>query len=176
MANPAFTKYDHTSIRSALQPAGAGGISSDVGVCAAIYELIDRTQHNDLTAQLHGTLTSINEEQHDPTPSISNYPNPFSESTTIRLPFTGNGLQLTGNEMQSSDILQRESGSTKSHRNLVALKIFDATGREVLDLSEEAIRTSGVVVHGAQLPYHGMYFYRLTTPAFTEIKTMVFLR
>lgn len=82
-----------------------------------------------------------------------NYPNPFSDRTTINLPLlAGEG------------------------RGEVVLKVFDIFGREVLDLSDQARINSEIIIDGTRLKRPGVYFYRLTTPAFTQIKTMVLMR
>ncbi len=54
--NPALTAYDHLSIRSALEPEGANKIPDAIFTAAGVVELADRTQANDLSAQLDSVL------------------------------------------------------------------------------------------------------------------------
>ncbi len=94
---------------------------------------------------------------------IENYPNPFSERTTITLipysplPKSGEGLG-----------------------ERVSLKIYDLLGREVLDLSDRIIdnppSAEKLTIENSQLRNPGVYFYRLTTPTLTQTKAMVYVR
>jgi len=80
-----------------------------------------------------------------------NYPNPFNPSTTIRF-----------------------SLPQRSH---VTLKVFDVLGREVARLVNEK-KDAGehrVVWDATGLP-SGVYFYRLTTPTFSQTKKMEVIR
>jgi len=76
-----------------------------------------------------------------------NYPNPFNPSTTIRF-----------------SLLRRLP---------VTLKVFDVLGREVATLVDGELNPGehSVVYHGEDLP-SGVYFYRLTTPTFSQTKLM----
>jgi len=56
--NPAFTAYDHLSIRNALEPEGANKIPDEIFTAAGVVELADRTQANNLSAQLDSVLFS----------------------------------------------------------------------------------------------------------------------
>lgn len=80
-----------------------------------------------------------------------NYPNPFNPSTLIK--FT----------LPSTDF--------------VTLKVFDVTGREVavlvnrkMDLGNHAVTFDGGKLSS------GVYFYRITTSKYTDIKKMVFVK
>ncbi|KAB2840200.1 MAG: T9SS type A sorting domain-containing protein, partial [Melioribacteraceae bacterium] len=80
-----------------------------------------------------------------------NYPNPFNPSTVIK-------YQLPEN-------------------SFVDLKIYDVLGREVSVLSNE-FKGAGsyeAVFNASNLP-SGIYFYKLTTSKFTEIKKMILLK
>jgi hypothetical protein len=80
-----------------------------------------------------------------------NYPNPFNPTTTINY------------ELQ-------KAGS-------VSLKVYDMLGREVVTLVNED-KTAGYysVAFDASRLSSGIYFYRLITGSFTEIKKMVLLK
>jgi len=82
---------------------------------------------------------------------MQNYPNPFNPSTIIR-------YQITKNEF-------------------VSLKIFNITGSELATLVKEK-QTPGtyeVTFDGSDFS-SGVYFYKLVTEGFSEIKKMVFIK
>jgi len=56
--NPAFIQYDHLSIRNALEPEGADKVPDEIFTAAGVVELADRTQANNLSAQLDSVLFS----------------------------------------------------------------------------------------------------------------------
>ena len=102
------------------------------------------------------------ERQHDALPrtfSITNYPNPFNPTTTVRysIPLPADGHV--------------------SDQSLVTIKIFDALGREVATLvdEEKSAGTYSCVWDAKQLPT-GIYFYTLRAGAFGETKRMVLLK
>lgn len=97
-----------------------------------------------------------------------NYPNPFSDRTTIRFAIRDYGRRLTEARLQTTEI--------RNPKAVIALKVFDLLGREVLDLSDEANRNSEIVILKSQLPHPGVYFYRLSTPTETLTKAMVKMR
>ncbi len=80
-----------------------------------------------------------------------NYPNPFNPATTIR--FT---LPQAGH---------------------VTLKVFDVLGREVATLVDEKLAAGDhAVVFEASDLSNGVYFYRLTAGAFTQIRKAVLIK
>ncbi len=85
-----------------------------------------------------------------------NYPNPFNPSTTIEYQLPQNGL--------------------------VQLKIYDIAGREVATLINEVqnagsyrVQWNAADVHGSKVA-SGVYFYRLTSGSFSQIKKMMLLK
>jgi len=80
-----------------------------------------------------------------------NYPNPFNPTTTIRF--------------------------SLPHREHVTLKVFDVLGREVATLVDGELNPGehSVVFSAKDLP-SGVYFYRLTTPTFSQTKLMEVLK
>ena len=97
-----------------------------------------------------GQPTSVSEKPTNGTTSYElyqNYPNPFNPTTTIRF-----------------------SLPQRSH---VTLKIFDILGREVATLVNGELNPGehSVVYDTKGLP-SGVYFYRLTTPTFSQTKAM----
>ncbi|MDZ7307722.1 MAG: T9SS type A sorting domain-containing protein [candidate division KSB1 bacterium] len=152
--NEAFTPFDHLSIRNALEPVGAGGVPTNAGVAAAIYELADRTQYGNLSPQLGGVLTSVKEKEAALPAAFAlaqNYPNPFNPSTVI-------SVQL----------------SVNSH---VTLKVFDVTGREVATLVQGNLEAGNHSVTFAPRDLAGgIYFYQLTAGKFSQTRKAISLR
>lgn len=70
---------------------------------------------------------------------LRNYPNPFTERTTIVIP----------------------GYAEKNSRGDFVFKIFDLFGREFPELSHITKEQSGIVVHRAQLPAPGLYIYQV---------------
>jgi hypothetical protein len=97
--------------------------------------------------------TSVGDEAREPTTFalFQNYPNPFNPATTIRF--------------------------TLPLREHVTLKVFDVLGQEVATLVNEELNAGEhtVVFDAKNLP-SGVYFYRLTTPTFSQTKPMVVLK
>lgn len=80
-----------------------------------------------------------------------NYPNPFNPTTTIRF--------------------------SLPERTHVTLKVFDVLGREVATLVDQELNAGEhSVVFNAKDLVSGVYFYRLTTPTFSQTKSMVFVK
>jgi photosystem II stability/assembly factor-like uncharacterized protein len=88
-----------------------------------------------------------------------NYPNPFNPTTKIKFDIP--------------DIpLRRGVGGM-----MVTIKIYDALGREVAVLVNSALQSGTYEVdwNASQFP-SGIYFYKLETPEFSDVKKMVLLR
>ncbi|MBU2508212.1 MAG: T9SS type A sorting domain-containing protein, partial [Bacteroidetes bacterium] len=87
-----------------------------------------------------------------------NYPNPFNPTTTIRFSLT-------------PSLSQWERVSEGRVR--VTLKVFDMLGREVATLVDGELHAGEhSVVFNAKGLASGIYFYRLTTPTFSQTKLM----
>lgn len=85
---------------------------------------------------------------------MQNYPNPFSDRTTIRFE------------------------SYERHKS-IALKLYDCFGREVLDLSNQINDPSSVdqlTIDNSQLPKSGIYFYRMTVGNISQTRMIVMVR
>lgn len=81
-----------------------------------------------------------------------NYPNPFNPATTIKF------------DLPVSD--------------LVSIQIFDITGKRVKELANNQLFNAGsheVRFEGSNLS-SGAYFYRITTPKYTDVKKMVLVK
>ncbi len=152
--NDAFLPFDHLSIRSALEPAGVDGVPTNVGVAAAIYELADRTQTNNVSPQLEGVLTSVKSAA-VAAPSHfqleQNYPNPFNHTTQIRYHL--------------------------DHSGPVRLCVYDMLGRETVKLVNEVQEdgTHEIPFDGSSLA-SGLYFYRLECDGKIKIHRIMLLR
>ncbi|MBE2216877.1 MAG: T9SS type A sorting domain-containing protein [Ignavibacteria bacterium] len=80
-----------------------------------------------------------------------NYPNPFNPTTNIKLQIPESGL--------------------------VKLVVFDVTGREVAELVNETLTAGEYKVDfNASGLTSGVYFYRLTTEGFSEVKKMILVK
>jgi Secretion system C-terminal sorting domain len=88
-----------------------------------------------------------------------NYPNPFNPSTVIRFQVS-NGFPIGA------------LGNDK-----VVLKVYDVMGREVQTLVNENLQpgTYETSFDGSKLN-SGVYFYKLTTSKFTDVKRMILLK
>ncbi len=80
---------------------------------------------------------------------IENYPNPFSDRTTIRFRMTDDELRMG------------EQSAIRNPKSAISLKVYDVLGREVLDLTEAARRGNQVTILRTELPGSGVYFCRL---------------
>jgi subtilisin family serine protease len=96
-------------------------------------------------------ITPVSENIPDRFELFQNYPNPFNPSTTIKFALPKNGL--------------------------VKIKVYDMLGKEVANLVNEEVKagTYEVKFNGAGLS-SGMYFYRIETPEFTEVKKMIMIK
>lgn len=96
-------------------------------------------------------INQISENIPDRFELFQNYPNPFNPSTTIKFALPKNGL--------------------------VKIRVYDMLGKEVSNLVNEEVKagTYEVKFDGAGLS-SGMYFYRIETPDFTEVKKMMLIK
>ncbi|MCX6136234.1 MAG: T9SS type A sorting domain-containing protein [Ignavibacteriales bacterium] len=102
------------------------------------------------------------EKQHDPSPrtfSITNYPNPFNPTTTVRYSIP---LPAAGHV---------------SDQSTVTIKVFDVLGREVATLVDEkkSAGTYSVVWDAKQSPA-GIYFCSLIAGTFHDTIQMILLK
>lgn len=80
-----------------------------------------------------------------------NYPNPFNPSTNISF--------------------------SLSSKSFVSLKVFDLTGREVATLVSEELSAGNYTKQwNAEVMPSGVYFYRITTGSFMDIKKLVLIK
>ncbi len=83
---------------------------------------------------------------------LSNYPNPFSDRTTIQLRMTDDELRMG------------EQSAIRNPKSAISLKVYTVLGREVLDLTGAARVSNEVTIYRNRLPAPGIYFCRLITP------------
>jgi hypothetical protein len=112
-----------------------------------------------VSTETHGVLkvwnflTDVNVSPTLPerTELFQNYPNPFNPTTTI------------GFKVQSS--------------GFVSLKVFDLLGREVATLAHEEMQPGEYrrTFDASNLP-SGVYFYKLTSGSFTDVKKLILVR
>ena len=117
----------------------------------AYYSLIADTV---LVKPHYGSLTSVDEEMGmAPTNDelFQNYPNPFNPTTSI-----GFKIQTSG---------------------FTSLKVYDTVGKEIYTLLDERLAPGEYQYQfsAAQLP-SGVYFYRLTTPTFSQTNKMALIK
>ena len=98
-----------------------------------------------------------------------NYPNPFSESTTIR-------FQISDYRLQTSRIQMLEEAQVCDLKSVICLKLYDLFGREVLDLTSSMQSNESVVIHKSQLPNPGVYFYRMQLDEKVAVRKLIFER
>jgi len=124
---------------------------------------------NNGTILKRSNLTGISNES-GVTPSAyslsQNYPNPFNPETKIQ--FTVPQIKFP-----SSEGWQTKSDGV----GLVRLTVYDALGREIETLVNEALQpgTYEVTFNGSRYN-SGVYFYRLTTDEYSETKRMVLIK
>jgi len=99
-------------------------------------------------------VTNINSNSTEVTSDyklFQNYPNPLNPSTTIKFDLPKSGI--------------------------VKLKIFDMLGKEIATLVNKYLNagTFSVDWNGSQYP-SGVYFYRLETESFTDVKRMLLVK
>lgn len=115
----------------------------------------DPSQLSEIFIRIYDDLcTSFTGLVDDPSPPHfelnQNFPNPFSDRTTIELKIPAEAK--------------------------ISFKVFDVFGREVLDLSREAVDHSPLLIENSQLPRPGAYFYRLTTATHASTKMMTLVK
>lgn len=100
-----------------------------------------------------------------------NYPNPFNPVTTIRYSIPSLTLSPSKDDGSDSNLLQYQS------ERMVSLVVYDVLGREVATLVNEEQRP-GIY----EIQFHagdhssGIYFYKLTSGNYSDIKKMILLR
>jgi hypothetical protein len=110
-------------------------------------------------------LTTIDEEKTNSTPTgyhlFQNYPNPFNPSTTIK--FT------------VEQVIQSHPVGTNAIP--VSLTIYNLLGEELRTLISEKMNPGSYEIEfdGSQLA-SGIYYYKLSTPEYSETKSMVLLK
>jgi hypothetical protein len=84
-----------------------------------------------------------------------NFPNPFTSSTTIKLPLLLEPVLSEAKEEGRVEDSPRR-GEVLSWRGDISLKVFDLLGREGLDLSNKIIEICKVTIGNWKLPTPGM--------------------
>jgi hypothetical protein len=91
-----------------------------------------------------------------------NYPNPFNPSTTIKFSIPQNSNAKTGNK--------------------VTLKVYNLLGKEVVTLVNESLQPGtyevpfNVTQYSDDLNSSGVYFYRLKTEEYSDVKRMLLIK
>jgi hypothetical protein len=128
------------------------GVGSSFDFCTIKYSQVTNVQQISNEIPVKYTL-------------FQNYPNPFNPTTKIKFDVvSGFPLGAYGNDK-------------------VVLKVFDILGKEIATLVNESLKPGSYEVTfdarqpglGSQLP-SGVYFYRLTTDNFSDIKKMILLK
>lgn len=141
---------------SAAQPVfGIDMISADTGWIVGMGGVILKTVNGGGPVSVQNISTEIPSAY-----SLSqNYPNPFNPVTKIRfsIPSLSSPRGLGG--------------------DLILLKVFDITGREVQTLVNERLQPGSyeTTFDGSMLN-SGVYFYKLMTDGFSETKRMILLK
>jgi hypothetical protein len=149
--NSAYTSYSPVNSTAA---AGMtyGGYTDNVTGCTYTTGSVQATRPNTCFTLTPATGTGNNTSQVPTVYSLSqNYPNPFNPVTKINFAIPKQGF--------------------------VTLKVYDVLGREVRSLVNE-VKTAGeytVDFSGAELS-SGVYFYRLESNGFTDIKRMMLIK
>ena len=142
--------------------------SSRSDTCVQLAPLVRNGDYFDLTmpdssiVTLTGNLRGTNSVGSFEAPTefylAQNYPNPFNPTTEIR-------FQISEVRGQKSEV---------SH---VTLKVFDVLGREIATLINEELQPGSYAkIFDATGLSSGVYFYRLTTPSFTQSRAMMVIR
>lgn len=106
------------------------------------------------------TIKNINSEVPNETKLFQNYPNPFNPVTNIKY-----------------QISKIEKGKLKTENSFVSIKIFDLLGREISSLVNEKQKVGvyEVLFDGSNLST-GIYFYRIQSGDFIQVKRMVLIK
>jgi len=101
-------------------------------------------------------ITNLNTGIPDKFSLYQNYPNPFNPTTKIKFD------------------IKKEFRNQESE---VKLSIYDILGRKIEDLVNEKLQPGSyeITFDGANLP-SGIYFYRLTTEGYSDVKKMTLLK
>ncbi|MCA2005235.1 MAG: CotH kinase family protein [Ignavibacterium sp.] len=100
-----------------------------------------------------------------------NYPNPFNPVTTIRYSIPSVTLSQSKDDGSDSNLLQYQS------ERMVSLVVYDVLGREVATLVNEEQRPGIYEIQfDADNHSSGIYFYKLTSGNYSDIKKMILLR
>ena len=100
---------------------------------------------------------------------FQNYPNPFNPATKIKFQIASNVKSETSNN---------NPHLTKSGQGgFITLKIYDVIGREISTLINQQLQpgTYEVTFDGGKYS-SGVYFYKIETEGYTEVKRMVLLK
>ncbi len=101
-----------------------------------------------------------------------NYPNPFSEYTTIE-------FRIKEYDKRSADLRPdywRSDPEFADRISTASLNVYDLLGREVLDLSDRLRGVNHIRIHASQLPAAGLYMYQLRMGRGMETKAMLVTR
>ncbi|MGA2625140.1 MAG: T9SS type A sorting domain-containing protein [Bacteroidota bacterium] len=136
-------------------PQKPGGDTLDIVMCYVSGYSVDAGPHNLVNNVRNLFLSSVVGQKNKPIPSTyqlyQNYPNPFNPITDFEFRIANFGF--------------------------VSLKVYDELGREVATLVNEVKQPGEYTVRwNAEGIASGIYFYRLTTPTFTETKRMVLMK
>jgi len=138
------------SVNSALPRIA---VDNNKGIYVVWMDKRNGNDKYDIFFSRNDNLTAVNNENHrsDKFSLSQNYPNPFNPSTNIKYQIPKSGH--------------------------VTLKIYDILGKEVISLiNKEQPAGSYEITFNASNLTSGIYFYRLTTNNFTEIKRMALIK
>jgi len=144
---------------------GGSTYARNIGLsyCSALE--FDGTSYTLIVCMLNGVvygdtaltgITNLNTGIPDKFSLYQNYPNPFNPTTKIKFD------------------IKKEFRNQESE---VKLSIYDILGRKIEDLVNEKLQPGSyeITFDGANLP-SGIYFYRLTTEGYSDVKKMTLLK
>lgn len=109
-----------------------------------------------------------------------NYPNPFSQSTTVRFQISDYGLASQTEISNRKSRYSEFAAANLRSSTIISLKVYDLLGREVIDLSDRIIdnppSADKLTIDNLQLHNPGLYFYRLTVGTKSQTKMMMMIR